>query len=512
MMSGSMALREGNSTYAINIRASYNDEAAAAIAYVTRNNFTNVALFYEDNSQWAAEGVKAISLATASVELELALNTSFWTNDDTVNYADSNTLTLLRNVEVVLIAATNAIATTNLITTIRNYANPNFVCLSTVSIGQMQAALVARYPPTTSSNGNSNDNSNASSLVEAITASFNNVHFTQPTPSVNDESSPLVLAYHAAMSESFPGGYIPSQISLEGYLVGRFTSIAISRVDSTISASSFINAIYSSSTFQVNEITLGPFSADSESLCNQGARDVFFLKLGSNGQIQADPTNNFHMTTCGVDYTSLEAIVIDNPMAVRWVFVAIAFVVILIALFGVGLTIIGRKMKVVRVKSEVYCYLVCCGVIIAVSSVIVKGWKTDGQAERDRQCMAGAWTMLIGYALTMSCLLASSVEIFSNFKRGVEPTKVKLSNLKVGAIVGGVSCIALFLIILYTAIDPLKSTLKFSNSNGYYHTCTSKHTGSWMAAIYTIMGTMGAINAIISFLYVPFLFSPNTIY
>lgn len=493
-----MALRNSSNKFAINVRASYNDEAAAAVACITRNNFSQVALFYEANDLWAQEGAHAYRLATGAAGLELVVDTSFWMKSS-LTYGSSNPLHKIGEVQAVLIASTNAVATTSLITAIRNFADPNFVCLSTVSIGQMQTLFLSLYPPPPL---NDVDNQNSTAIVDDSLSSFRKILFTQHVPSVNDLTSSLVSTYLEVMDTYYPAGFIPSQLSLEGYLVGRFTAMAISRVDITVSPSAFINAIYSSSTFQVNEISLGPFSTSESSPCNQGARDVFMLRLGSRGEILSDSSNHFHMDTCGVDYTTINAISINNPMAVRWVFVAIALVVILVALFGLGLTIVFRNLKVVRAKSEVFCFSICIGVIIAVSSVVVKGWEASGAADRDRQCMAGAWTMLIGYAITMSTLLASSVEIFTNWQKGVEPAKVRLSNLKVGLIVGSVTAVALFLIILYTAIDPLTSTLKFNSSDGYHYACTSKHTGKWMAAIYTIMGIMGGANVIISFLYV----------
>jgi branched-chain amino acid transport system substrate-binding protein len=115
---------------------------------------------------------------------------------------------------------------------------------------------------------------------------YQNNIISQVVPGPTDRRYKLIRDYQAALQAAAPGT-ATSYVSLEGYLVGKFISMALKGAAS-LTRSSFVQNIYDYAKFYMGGITAGPFSDCTTDIqqypinsdvcgCNSGLRQVWLV-------------------------------------------------------------------------------------------------------------------------------------------------------------------------------------------------------------------------------------------
>jgi len=99
---------------------------------------------------------------------------------------------------------------------------------------------------------------------------------TQVAPSPFDPSSPLVARYQQALRQYDPSA-APDYVSLEGYMAGRLTIAALTKLSGEPTRADFLSVIHASS-FDLGGFTLRYGPAD-----NRGSNRVFLTIIGADG-------------------------------------------------------------------------------------------------------------------------------------------------------------------------------------------------------------------------------------
>lgn len=207
------------------------------------------------------------------------------------------------------------------------------------------------------------------------------------------------------------------QASLEGYIVGKLAVLGLSRVDSSLSKNSFLRSVYQTGIFSIGELNIGPFSNTSTSFCNQGMHTVYIAEFSSTGKNYTQvPDFTFQMQTCGVQYVTPIVLNMMRLNSIRWIFIMVSFLATLSSLILLGFSYYLRNTATIQAKSPVFCYALCVGTMISVSTVLVNGWDISTQEGRRQQCEASVWLMVLGYSSISSCLLGSSANVYIMYR------------------------------------------------------------------------------------------------
>ena len=103
---------------------------------------------------------------------------------------------------------------------------------------------------------------------------------TQVVPLPTDTSIPVVARYQAALKLSAPDA-VPGFVSMEGYLVGRLTIMALERLSGTPTRSGFLDLFHQPQTFDLGGVTLR-YGPDR----NFGSDTVFVTELDAEGRFR----------------------------------------------------------------------------------------------------------------------------------------------------------------------------------------------------------------------------------
>lgn len=114
-------------------------------------------------------------------------------------------------------------------------------------------------------------------LSQALGADGDGVIVSQVVPFPWDETIPLVREYQAAL-KAVDASAQPEFVTLEGYIVGRLTVMALEKAGKNVTRASFLNTIWNTGTFDMGgiKLTFGP--GDS-----QGMDDVFLTEIQPDG-------------------------------------------------------------------------------------------------------------------------------------------------------------------------------------------------------------------------------------
>jgi ABC-type branched-subunit amino acid transport system substrate-binding protein len=107
------------------------------------------------------------------------------------------------------------------------------------------------------------------------------VVITQVVPFPWDNSIPLVQQYQAAL-KAHDASAAPGFVSLEGYMVGRLTIMALEKVQGEVTREAFLQAITQTGTFDLGGATLTFGQGD-----NQGMDDIFLTVIQADGTFKA---------------------------------------------------------------------------------------------------------------------------------------------------------------------------------------------------------------------------------
>ncbi len=249
---GAAFLREPELGNVINFRASYDQETEAWIAYLSDQlGLTRIGILYQDDS-FGRAGLSGVEAALRRRNLGLAAEGTYKRNTTAVKRA----LLAIRKADPQAVAIVGAYKpTAEFVRLARQLGlDPIFITISFVG---------------------------SRALADELGADGQGVLITQVVPLPNDQSVPVVAQYQDALRAQYPEADF-GFVSLEGYLVGRLIISALHTLGPDVSRKSFLTAIREMEAFDLGGITLS-YSSDD----NQGSDEVFFTRIGSDGQLSA---------------------------------------------------------------------------------------------------------------------------------------------------------------------------------------------------------------------------------
>ena len=226
----------------INIRASYYQEAEVIVERLLQDLKTQrISVLYQDDSYGRA-GLKGLSLALKKKNKKIVSQGKYSRNTTAVKVALLEIMS--SNPEAVVIVGTYLpVAKFVKLAESINF-NPVFICLSFVGTSALQQQL------------------------QKEEGSKNPIVVTQVVPFPFNTKHPLVASYQKAVKKDF------NFVSLEGYLVGRFTIEALKLVKPPFTRRHFMKKIKKIKKISIDEFTLEYGPKD-----NQGSNQVFFTLI-----------------------------------------------------------------------------------------------------------------------------------------------------------------------------------------------------------------------------------------
>ena len=260
---GAAFLRDREWDNIINLRASYNQETEEMVARLTEDlGISRISIMYQNDSFGRAgfRGVVAAlerrDMAPASIGIYPRNTTAVKTGLLDLRQGDPEA--------IIMIGAYEPVA--RLISWARRTEmDPVFMTVSFVG-------------------------SNA--LAEELGSDGAGVLVTQVVPFPQDESLPVVRAYHEALTAHDPQAE-PGFVSLEGYLAGRLVIAALNECGPDIDRSCLLGQLIDRGSFDIEGFDLR-FGVDD----NQGSDEVFLTVIGSDGQYH--PVDTLHETVLWV--------------------------------------------------------------------------------------------------------------------------------------------------------------------------------------------------------------------
>ncbi len=245
---GTDILRDPELSNVLNLRASYFQETEEMVARLTEDlGIKRVAILYQNDS-FGESGLQGTRLALERRGLEPVASGYYKRNTAAVKTA-LHDIVASDPEAIIMIGTYGAVAQT--ITLARHDIDPIFMTTSFVG-----------------------SNALASELGQEAAG----VYVTQVVPLPEDDSLPMVAAYHAALEE-YDANAIPGFVSLEGYLAGRLAIAGLEMCGPAVSRECFISAINNSPLIDIDgfEISYGPGD-------NQGSDAVFLTVIGQDGE------------------------------------------------------------------------------------------------------------------------------------------------------------------------------------------------------------------------------------
>eukprot|EP01112_Ceratiomyxa_fruticulosa_P013290 TRINITY_DN3733_c0_g1_i2.p1 TRINITY_DN3733_c0_g1~~TRINITY_DN3733_c0_g1_i2.p1 ORF type:complete len:1125 (-),score=163.63 TRINITY_DN3733_c0_g1_i2:30-3404(-) len=488
-LSGQLDIRQPFTSGDVNIRASYYDETASSVHFITKNyGITHIGIIFQ-NDDLGYPIYEGFSLACNAngvqplFEIEHDITNMTGIEDDAISeIAAAKGKAIFIGISKPLIIAEFIVRAREML------GNDTFYVLASITPPEL---FLSHLEELYSFNA-------STPLSENEFNPMSNIYITQSVPSPSNTQHPLVSSYLSAMS-SQSQDFVPSFASLEGYLVGKFATSALSRVDSQLSSTSYLNAIYGSGLFNVANIVLGPFDSDFDP-CNQGSKQVFMMEIVSNSSklfYQEIPSSEYQFETCGVDYSSdnVSLLITTLSPAIKNAMVSLAYISMFFGIVFLAITVYFRKRVVVLVRSEIFCYGICVGCILAQSNVVAASGLFTSSVD-SAHCMLQISLMTIGYSICSSSLLANSFGTWLLFTRKVPVSEAKVHNRQVTSITLPALIVTTIILVIWSRVDPSAPTL-FAGNSGYYWACSSKHS-IWTILFYLYLGCLGAINIFFS--------------
>ncbi len=226
----------------INIRASYYQEAEVIVERLLQDLKTQrISVLYQDDSYGRA-GLKGLTLALKKKNKKIVSHGKYSRNTKAVKVALLEIMS--SNPEAVVIVGTYLpVAKFVKLAESINF-NPVFICLSFVGTSALQEQLKKEG------------------------GSKNPIVVTQVVPFPFDTDHPLVVSYQKAVKKDF------NFVSLEGYLIGRFTIEVLKRMQPPFKRERFMNAVK-----KIKKVSIDKFTLEYGPKDNQGSNQVFFTLI-----------------------------------------------------------------------------------------------------------------------------------------------------------------------------------------------------------------------------------------
>ena len=248
---GAGFLRNPENSNVINVRATYDQETEAWIKYLhDEQKKTKIAILYQDDG-FGRVGLSGVNKAMEKRGIKLVAEGKYKRNTTAVKSA----LLAIRKADpdaIVMVGAYKPLAA--FVKLARKLKmDPTFVTISFVGSKALSAEL-----------GDQGEG----------------VVISQVVPFPDDTSIPLVSSYHAAL-KAYDSALEPGFVSLEGYMVGKVTLAALEKAGKDLTRDNFLNAVYSTGTFDLGGATLTYGQGD-----NQGMDDVFLTVIQADGSFK----------------------------------------------------------------------------------------------------------------------------------------------------------------------------------------------------------------------------------
>ncbi len=245
---GTQILRDAELGNVLNLRASYFQETEEMVARLIEDlGITRVAILYQNDS-FGEAGLRGTRLALERRGLEPVASGYYKRNTSAVKTAVHG-IVADDPEAIVVIGTYGAVAKT--VTLARREIDPVFMTTSFVGSN----ALAAELGP------------------EA-----DGVYVTQVVPLPEDDSLPVVAAYHAALGQYEPAA-VPGFVSLEGYLAGRLAVVGLEMCGPNVRRDCFVSAIRNATLIDIDGFLVSYGPGD-----NQGSDAVFLTAVGRDGK------------------------------------------------------------------------------------------------------------------------------------------------------------------------------------------------------------------------------------
>ncbi len=246
---GAEFLRDPELGNVLNLRASYYQETEEIVDRLTEDlGITRIAVLYQNDS-FGAAGLTGTKLALERRGLAPVATGYYRRNTTGVKLALLD-ITAANPEALIMIGAYTPVA--EMITLARQ--NDDDIVFATVSFVGSKA------------------------LAEELGSDGTGVYVTQVVPLPEDDSVPVVAAYHDALNAYNPQAE-PGFVSLEGYLSGRLTISALETCGSDVSRECFLNAVRDAGDIDIDGFQLRYGPGD-----NQGSDAVILTVIGEDGK------------------------------------------------------------------------------------------------------------------------------------------------------------------------------------------------------------------------------------
>ncbi len=252
---GAGFLRDPNNSNVINVRATYDQETETWIKHLTEDlGIKKIAILYQDDG-FGRVGLSGVKKAMEARGMSLVAEGTYKRNTVAVKSA----LLEIRKAEpeaVVMVGAYKPLAEFVKLSK-KLKMDPVFVTISFVG-------------------------SNA--LAQELGDQGDGVVISQVVPFPQDSSIPLVADYQKAL-KAYDPSLQPGFVSLEGYMVGRLTIMALEKAGKELSRENFLSSVYGTGAFDLGGATLNYGNGD-----NQGMDHVFLTVIQPDGSFKAVET------------------------------------------------------------------------------------------------------------------------------------------------------------------------------------------------------------------------------
>lgn len=249
---GAEFLRNPYERYVVNLRGSYYQEAETWIKHLTEDlNAQRIAILYQDDS-FGRAGLEGVQIALEKRGLELVGKGTYIRNTTVVKGAVAE----IKNSDpdaIVTVGAYKPIA--EFIRVARR---------SGLDVPILNISFTGSKP-----------------LAEGLGEEGAGIIITQVVPFPFDISIPLVAEYQRALQIYDPSAE-PGFVSLEGYMVGKLTAQALSRIEGDITREKFLDIFAQVGNFDLGGVALA-FGPDD----NQGMDDVFLTRIRPEGGFES---------------------------------------------------------------------------------------------------------------------------------------------------------------------------------------------------------------------------------
>ncbi len=249
--SGAQALREPFNRYAIHLRASYFDEAAAMVKQTHSVGITRMAVFYQ-NDAYGKAGLEDVTRAMAPLNLKPVASASVDSNN-VADVAPALKLILAQNPEAIIqIGSYKACATFVRLARRAGYGG-NFYNISFVD---------------------------TQALSNELGAVARGVIVSQVMPFPYSTVTPIATEFLGALQASGLVATSPSYSGMEGYVAAKVFTEAVRRAGKNLTREGFLSAIYG-----MQNYSLGGISMDFGAQKNAGSKFVEMTMLTDDGKV-----------------------------------------------------------------------------------------------------------------------------------------------------------------------------------------------------------------------------------